>query len=99
MKSEEETESRSVITRKVYIKMEAARHSQYVPARVVFVIIIVVMLLVGRNVDWTMLLNLWGALIEWHSISRALILLAKLLSCWMHPASCGMELIESLDVP
>jgi hypothetical protein len=97
MKSEEEAESRSVITRKVYIyiTMKAARHSQYVPARVVFVIIIVVMVLVGRSV----LLNLWGALIEWHSISRDLILLAKLLSCWMHPASCAKELIESLDVP
>jgi hypothetical protein len=75
MKSEEETESRSV--RIVYIKKEAAGHSQYVPARVIVVIIIFVMLLGGRSVDWTMLLNLWGALIEWHSISRDLILFAK----------------------
>jgi hypothetical protein len=97
MKSEEETESRSV--RIVYIKKEAAGHSQYVPARVIVVIIIFVMLLGGRSVDWTMLLNLWGALIEWHSISRDLILFAKLLSCWMHPAGCAKELIESLDVP
>ena len=99
MKSEEETESRSVITRKVYIKKEAARYSQYVVARLIVVIIIFVMLLSGRSVDWTMLLNLWGGRIEWHSISRALILLAKLLSCWMHPASCAKELIETLDVP
>jgi hypothetical protein len=51
MKSEEETESRSVITRIFYIKEEAARHSQYVPARVIVLIIICVMLFVGRSVD------------------------------------------------
>jgi hypothetical protein len=87
------------MTRIIYIKKEAVVHSQYVAARVIVVIIISVMLLGVRCVDWTMLLNLLGALVEWHSISRALILFAKLLSCWMHPASCAKELIESLDVP
>jgi hypothetical protein len=91
----EETESRRVI---VYIKKEAARHSQYVAARAIVVMVIFAVLLGVRCVDWKML-NLWGALVEWHSISRILILFAKLLSCWMHPASCAKELIESLDVP
>jgi len=94
--STEERENRSVI---VYIKKEAARHSQYVAARVIVVMIIFAVLLGVGCIDWKTLLNLWGALVEWHSISRILILLAKLLSCWMHPASCAKELIERLDVP
>ena len=92
----EETESRRVI---VYIKKEAARHSQYVAARVIVVMVIFAVLLGVGCVDWKMLLNLWAALVEWHSISRVLILFAKLLGCWMHPAGCAKELIESLDVP
>jgi hypothetical protein len=92
----EETERRRVI---VYIKKEATRHSQYVAARAIVVMAICAVLFGVGCVDWKMLLNLWGALVEWHSISRILILFAKLLSCWMHPASCAKELIETLDVP
>jgi hypothetical protein len=99
MKDVNKTRSRNKTTRIVYIKKEEAGHSRYVAARVLVMIMIVVVLLGCRSLDWNMLLNLWGALVESHSTFRAFIWFTKLLSCWLYPHSCAGQVIESLDVP
>jgi hypothetical protein len=59
MKDVNEKQSRNVRTQVIYVERNEAVHTQYIAARIVVMLIIILVLLSGRSLDWNMLLKLW----------------------------------------